>query len=331
MVFIGESGSGKSTCINYFANYFTHSSFDEANHYSNMKIVIPNSICPQINYGSTSNQHTERNVHDNTVSQTQDCTEYGFTWNGKHVKIVDTLGFNDTYSTKDDENIQKILKKVSKFQLATAISITINGTNTRLSTSIKTTLTQLRGSLPDSVFQNLFFIFPNCTEETQNFNLRLIAEFNPSQQRTFNMQNSLFSIKDKSILQNSKLVKKMLQTWKDSVDTMADIMNEISQTSAASAQVFEDMRIKRERLIGHKENLIKKQKSLLNAIKTLDIEKDRLKNATNDQQANRNFAKQTAIPYIELEKKNRITVQFVHTMIQCEFVAKIVDCRMNQA
>jgi len=196
------------------------------------------------------------------------------------------------------------LKKISEVPFITAIIITINGTNTRLSTSIKTTLSQLRGSLPDSVFKNLFFIFTNCTEETRNFDQKLIAEFNPSQDRTFHMQNALFSIKDKSVLQNEKLVKKMVQTWKESVETMDEVMHAISQTSVTSVQAFEDMRIRRERLLAHKENLIAKQKSLLEVMKALEIEKDRLQNASKDQQENRNYTEKKTISVIEIEKKS---------------------------
>ncbi|CAF3106824.1 unnamed protein product, partial [Rotaria sp. Silwood2] len=98
IAFIGESGSGKSTCINYFANYFTNSSFDRQDHYSNMKIVIPNNLFPKPNFFASKQKHTERNVHDNTISQTQDCTVYDFSYDGQSIKIIDTPGFNDTDS-----------------------------------------------------------------------------------------------------------------------------------------------------------------------------------------------------------------------------------------
>jgi GTPase SAR1 family protein len=303
MAFIGESGSGKSTCINYFANYFTNSTFDCENHYSNMKIVIPNSLFPKPNFRASNQNHSERDVSDNTMSQTQDCRVYDFIHNEQSIKIIDTPGFNDTDSSKDDRNIQKILKKISQMPFITAIIITINGTNTRLSTSIKATLTQLRSSLPDSVFNNLFFIFTNCTEETRNFDSKLLNEFNPSSEQTFHMQNSLFSIKDRAILQNHRSVRKMVETWEESVDTMGEIMAEINRTSATSVQQFEDMRIRRERLLVHKENLILKQMSLLDVIKRLDIEKCRLANANSDKLENQNFRKEKTISVIEIETK----------------------------
>lgn len=304
IAFIGESGSGKSTCINYFANFFTNCSFDEQNKYANMKIVIPNSLFPTPNYRFQINGHSERNIYDNSVSQTQECNTYDFNWNGQHIQIIDTPGFNDTDASKDDTNIQKILTQLSKVPFITAITITINGTHTRLSTSIKTTLSQLRGSLPDSIFKNLFFIFTNCSEETRNFDVKLIAELKPSEERMFHMQNALFSLKDKSALNNDKLLRKMVQTWQESKETMNEIMSEINRTSATSAKVFEDMRIRRELILANKANLIEQQKSLLNVINALQIEKDRLQNATNTRDANKNYEEQKTISVIEIEKKS---------------------------
>ncbi|CAF3297996.1 unnamed protein product, partial [Rotaria sp. Silwood2] len=119
----------------------------------------------------------------------------------------------------------------------------------------------------------------------------------------FHMQNSLFSIKDKTILQNDKLVRKMAQTWEESVETMGEIMNEINKTSAASVKDFEDMRVRRDQLLAHKAILILKQKQLLDVMKKLDIEKERLQNARYDQQSNRDFTEEKTISVIEIEKK----------------------------
>lgn len=303
MVFIGESGSGKSTCINYFANYFTNSSFDQQNRFTNMKILVPNSLFPQPNFLAGQQRHTERNVYDKSRSQTQDCTVYDFLYKGKNIKVVDTPGFNDTDVSKDDGNIQKILKQFSQLPFITAILITINGTNTRLSTSISSTLNELRSSLPDNVFDNLFFIFTNCTEDTRNFPEGLISDFNPSDERMFHMQNSLFSIKDLSALNNDKLVRRMEQSWQESIETMDDIMDTIYQASATSVQQFEEMRIKRERLTAYKEILILKEKSLLNIMHQIEIERDRLINAKKDQYSNQSYTEEKMITVIEIETK----------------------------
>lgn len=306
LVFIGESGSGKSTCINYFANFFAGTGFSQSTGYSNVKVVIPNRLFSHTAVGYSNN---ERNLHDKTMSQTMRCSEYDFVWladgNNMQVKVVDTPGFNDTDSRRDDDNIQEILKTISKLPFITAIIITINGTNSRLSTSVKSTLDQLRSSLPDSVFDNLFFILTNCTESERNFDMKLISEYAPCEQRIFHMQNSLFSVESRDVIEkNPKNARRAEMNWQESIDTIADLMAEIEQTSAASTQVFDDMRIKREQLIAHKENLIDKQKSLLKILNALKIERDRLINAQNNQEVNRSYVTNKTIERIDLEKKS---------------------------
>lgn len=305
LVFIGESGSGKSTCINYFANFFAGTGFSQTTGYSNVQVVIPNRLFPQTGSGYVSN---ERNVSDKTISQTMHCNEFNFGWmtdgNNMQIKVIDTPGFNDTDSRRDDSNIQEILTTISNLPFITAIIITINGTYSRLSTSVKSTLDQLRSSLPDSVFDNLFFILTNCTETECNFDMKLISEYTPHERRIFHMQNSLFSIESRDAIEkNPKNARRAEINWQESIDTIEEMMTEIKQTSAASTQVFDDMRIQREQLIANKENLIEKQRSLLEILDALNIERNRLINAQNDQKVNQNYTTNKKIERIEIEKK----------------------------
>lgn len=305
LIFIGESGSGKSTCINYFANFFGNTGFSETTGYSNVKVVIPNRLFPNVQNGYVSN---ERNVNDKTMSQTMHCNQYNFVWatdaKNLQIKIIDTPGFNDTDSGRDDNNIQEILATISKLPFITAIIITINGTHSRLSTSVKSTLDQLRSSLPDSIFDNLFFILTNCTESECNFDMKLIHEYKPNEQHIFHMQNSLFSAESRDLIEKkSKNAKRAALDWIESMDTITEIMTQLENTSTASTKVFDDMRIQREQLIAHKENLIEKQKSLLKILNLLEIERDRLTNAHNDQKENENYTCNKMIEQIEIEKK----------------------------
>jgi GTPase SAR1 family protein len=305
LAFIGESGSGKSTCINYFANYFAGTNYTRESGFSNIFVVIPNNLFPEAIDGYTS---CEYNIRDNSKSQTTACNEYDFVEkaNGKtRIKVVDTPGFNDTDASRDDENIQKIIKAFAKLPFISAVIITINGTVARLSTSVKATLSQLRGSLPDSVFDNLFFIFTNCDETGRSFDLDLIAEYKPQPQRIFHMQNSLFSVKSKGDIDNNAKNKARAETnWQDSVDTMNDLMAEVGRTAATSTKVFTDMRISREQLLADKANLIVKQKSLLTIMHELKIESDRLKDAQTNQAANQSYTEHKVIDQVQIEKKS---------------------------
>ena len=59
----GETGSGKSTLINYSANFFLEGSVVD------LKIVIPTKY---LNATESSSNSSEMNVHDSTVSKTVD-------------------------------------------------------------------------------------------------------------------------------------------------------------------------------------------------------------------------------------------------------------------
>jgi len=322
MAFIGETGSGKSTCINYFANFFDGKAYTETSGFSDIFVVIPNRLFPQAKSGYRS---TERNINDNTRSQTTECNEYDLVYknaeqNNKkiQIKIIDTPGLSDTDMTKDDENIQKIITKLANLPFISAVIITINGTMTRLSTSIRATLSQLRGSIPDSVFDNLFFILTNCDETTRNFDVSLLYEYKPQEQRIFHMQNSLFSVASKDRIDNDPRKRSRVEkNWQDSADTMKKVMTEVSRTAVVSTQVFKDMRIQREQLLVHKANLIGLQKSLLSVIHELNIAKEQLVNARTSMLENENHTQRRTVPVMMLEKKDyHSTVCNEHDQLQ---------------
>ena len=323
LVFIGESGSGKSTCINYFANFFAGTGYKQQSGFSNVHVVIPNNLFPQAIFGYAS---SERNIRDNTKSQTTKCNEYDFVWLAEEnlrVKVVDTPGFNDTDDTRDEANIRMIITAIAMLPFISAIIITINGTIARLSTSIKTTLSQLRGSLPDSIFENLFFVFTNCEEMTRNFKLEVISEYKPEPRRTFHMQNSLFSATSKAdIDSDSKKQRRADSNWQDSFETMNDLMSEVKRTATTSTKVFADMRLKREQLSANKANLLDKQKSLLSSMSKLALEQERLRNAELDQSNNANYTENQMIERIQIEEKS-----YYSTI--CTEHGKVTVCHKN--
>jgi GTPase SAR1 family protein len=80
---IGETGSGKSTFINYLTNYFKHSDLN------NLKVAIKTRYRPATEGYSNS----EMDTSDTSKSQTTACSQYRFsrsgvnyTFLGKHHK-----------------------------------------------------------------------------------------------------------------------------------------------------------------------------------------------------------------------------------------------------
>ncbi len=106
---IGETGSGKSTFINYLTNYFRGGSLQ------NVKVAIPSKFRPTI---TEQFSHCENNLRDTTQSKTDMCNQYIFVDNASPAQrqylFLDTPGLSDTRGAEQDNiNMNKIIDGVS--------------------------------------------------------------------------------------------------------------------------------------------------------------------------------------------------------------------------
>ena len=109
------------------------------------------------------NKHSEAKVGDVTKSQTTKCHKYAF----KHPQnpaykfiFIDTPGLSDTNGTKqDDKNISEIVNTAIRAGSLSALVIIVNGTEARVTNSVKNTLVRLANNLPDVlVDKNLLLV-----------------------------------------------------------------------------------------------------------------------------------------------------------------------------
>jgi predicted GTPase len=106
---IGETGSGKSTFINYLTNYFRGGSLQ------NVKVAIPSKYRPVI---TEQFAHCENNLRDTTQSKTDMCNQYIFidaaSPSQRQYLFLDTPGLSDTRGAEQDNiNMNKIIDGVS--------------------------------------------------------------------------------------------------------------------------------------------------------------------------------------------------------------------------
>ncbi|CAF0720568.1 unnamed protein product [Adineta ricciae] len=170
VIIFGETGSGKSTLINYLTNLFHNGSL------TNLKVSIPT-------------QYLQSNVAEHCTNDiachpTDHCRKYQYKVKGVYFNFYDTSG----YSVEND-NLEKIFQCLKVLDHLTALVLVANGTQARLTINIKPILQRFHEYIPDIFHKNLIVILTHCTSHTVNFDTVKFFQHVPR----FYMQNSAFS------------------------------------------------------------------------------------------------------------------------------------------
>ncbi|CAF3670281.1 unnamed protein product [Rotaria sordida] len=173
ILLLGETGVGKSTFINAFANYLIFNSFEKAES-SEPIVIIPVSFIMTIGdhfeectvkFGEIDSSNNENfNAHGQSV--TQHCQSYVFTRNngdGRKVRIIDTPGFGDTRGLdQDEQNMEHILQYINNLTHLNAICFLLKPNLSRLNIFFRTCFIQLFSLLSPTVRNNIIFCFTNA-------------------------------------------------------------------------------------------------------------------------------------------------------------------------
>ncbi|XP_062712215.1 uncharacterized protein LOC134289771 [Aedes albopictus] len=234
ILLLGETGSGKSTLINYLANYFLGGSLDD------LKIAIPMKYHPQNKPGFPI--HSEQDISDKTKSKTEKCTLYNFMHNGKQYGFIDVPGLSDTNGAdKDIEHIENIMTTAENIGSIAAIVLVINGTVSRVTANLKNAIDRMRCAVPDVLLSNLVVVFTNCSEDTVNFELFVLKPLTIPEKNIFYMDNNALRVAKKDWNNNQEKKERLKSQWKTSMEVIEQMMEQIDQFGSMASNAFGEM------------------------------------------------------------------------------------------
>jgi len=183
----------------------------------------------------------ENDINDSTKSQTIDCNEYLFEVNRKRFYFIDTPGLNDTNGiANDNNNFQSFLQACKKSQFINGVILILNGTNQRLSVDIKNLYENFKRFFPAKLNENVILVFTNFNESSCNFDLNYLSKIVKHKSCYF-MQNNFLNFDKKKLKGDSKRLKCLELDWNESLETIINILNDISSLSSISTNTFKNI------------------------------------------------------------------------------------------
>nr|XP_029710194.1 uncharacterized protein LOC115256086 [Aedes albopictus]XP_029710195.1 uncharacterized protein LOC115256086 [Aedes albopictus] len=293
IILFGETGSGKSTLINYLTNYFHNGTLE------NLKIAIPTK-----HYEATEGlQHPDDNVQDSSNGQTRACTEYNFKKEDTTFNFIDTPGLSDSRgAAQDDFNIQQIMGAAEQSGVLTAIILVINGTQTRATVTLRNTLCLLRSSIPDVFQQNLVVVLTNCSAATVNFDLAHLEPWTIAGTNVFHMNNCAFSRPVSQWINNERMKKAMEHEWQCSMETIEELTQNLKQLGGKATEAFKQMRLKKNLIKSQLHGIFLEVKKIQDLQNELDFMKTTQQNISADIEKYSDYKRTRQVEYTELER-----------------------------
>jgi GTPase SAR1 family protein len=169
ILLLGETGVGKSTFINAFANYLKFKTLNKAKS-GNMEVLISSKFTvtddkfetKTIKIGDDDSNEQLENVG---MSSTQECKSYVFqaAAGSKLIRLIDTPGIGDTRGLdQDKKNFENILHYIGHHQYINGICILLKPNNARLTVVFRFCIQELLSHLHRNAKDNIVFCFTNA-------------------------------------------------------------------------------------------------------------------------------------------------------------------------
>ena len=166
ILLMGESGVGKSTWVNGFANYLAFATLKEAE--ANGWIsLIPTTFTMMTDHYEQKlisfGLEDENKKHGEGESATQVPRTYRFYYDDITVRLIDTPGVGNTWGTEQDkEHFNNILTHIARYDKLNVICILLKPNNARLDITFEYCIKELLKNLHRDASRNIVFCFTNA-------------------------------------------------------------------------------------------------------------------------------------------------------------------------
>ncbi|OQV13564.1 hypothetical protein BV898_12201 [Hypsibius exemplaris] len=284
IMLLGETGSGKSTLINYITNFFLNGTLKHP------KISVPTTF-HNLSEDRDLGVAAENIQGDQRESKTMECGTHRFPLNQQfEFRFIDTPGLSDTRGTDfDDLNLERIRTAAEKAGTFAAVIVVINGTAPRATVTLNNTMTRLKGSMPDVLLNNLLILLTNCSRTGHNFQLASLSDWNVDRARNvFFMNNSAFSHHPAEWSRGSPEAKEVSQQWEKSMAEICRILCRIAELTPTSTECFRTMQVARNKIKGELGEILLEIRKLQTLHDSLELAKQKKNSAGEELQLRNN-------------------------------------------
>jgi predicted GTPase len=168
VLLLGQTGVGKTTFINAFANYIVNDTLEQAVN-DEMQVVIPSSF--SFTDPETFNERMivigDENEYEQFKkfgeSNTQQCRSFVFPIGDRNLRLIDTPGIGDTRGLEQDtKNFHEILTYIAQYEHLNAVFIMFKPNEERLTVFFRFSVNELLRHLHVGAKDNIVFVFTNA-------------------------------------------------------------------------------------------------------------------------------------------------------------------------
>ena len=162
ILLLGETEVGKSTWINGFANYMTHSSLEAAEIHGLFPVPLKFELMLDYDTSQEITAGTADKNEDDTVeeSSTQSSNSYLFPTDNVVIRLIDTPGVGDTRGyDQDKKNFENTLRHIAQLNELHGIVILLKPNNARINVMFESCIKELLTNLHKSASNNIVFCF----------------------------------------------------------------------------------------------------------------------------------------------------------------------------